>query len=181
MKRSPGKPTLCVLALLLCVATISCKKENNDDNDNSDNEGHAQLTLTTAGQTITLDGPCTWGSVPGSAGTDAQVAAFHGTDQSRQMRLHLLSADFPAATSSYGFTERNSEDATHVSLSFTDLNTSGLCQWNSFNGSGNITLTVAGDKVNATLNIQLNAAESNPAPYDVQGSLSGSIEFYKPY
>lgn len=177
------KPTFNRFAAALLIGLMASVSLSCTDDADENPEGSAMLTFSTAGQTITLNGGCTWASSPNPSSTTAsQVVAFHDADESRQARLHLLSTDFPGSTSTYGFVERNSEDAGHVSLSFTDLNTSGLCQWGTFNGSGNITLTVTGEKVNINLSdIPLNASESNPAPYDVQGRVSGSIEFYKPH
>lgn len=180
MKPTFPKRAVYLLALLLGVATVSCHDDDSDDPEPG--PGTAQLTLTVAGGQILLSGPCTWGVSPNPGGASTGlVAAYHEADEARQSRIYLHSAVFPTATATYGLVERNNEDATHAAISFADLNTAGPCVWNSYAGSGNVTLTVTGTKVTATLGgIPLNPAADNPAPYNVQGSLSGSMEFYKP-
>lgn len=145
----------------------------------------ASITVTSGTKTTTLSGSCGWATAGG-------VNYIGAKDQANSLRV--LEASFniqslPAQTTTYALVayDVNDTDPTHVSMSFSEQIGNGLLSWNSTATSGNLTLTVTGNKVTVNLaGISLAAQTNsgfytnlNTGEYANQGVLSGTLTFYK--
>lgn len=169
---------LILMAAILGVFS-ACSKDDNAPPYYAAPAGLADITLTTTeGTEYKLNGPCGWAYAAG--------VGYIGANQSDNS-LKAFSADtnlttLPTVTTTYTLTDDIlDEDPTKITMHITEFNGgSSFTSWDSYVGSGTLTLVVTGNKVTADLSgISLHAADNNEAPYNFNGTLSGTLTFYR--
>lgn len=177
--------------LLFC---ISCKTKNANNSDDLVNdvikeakkstaviakEGKGKVTLTCGSQTFSIDGVC---GVLTTMGT-VDIAIPDAQKPSKVFTISFKSDKLPTTTSSFKIVKSNYEDkdATHVSLSYTDMNSNQQAIWESDDASGNLQFIVNGNETKCSfVNIPLQANEFyNKGDLNKMAKISGEFNFYK--
>jgi hypothetical protein len=169
--------------LILFVAIIGMFTACDKDDDNVTPyyvapAGTADVTLTmNGGGTYTLSGPCGWAYAAG--------VGYVGANQSDNA-LKIFSIDtnltsLPTETTTFTLTnDFGSEDPTLATMHLTEIVGSSFISWDSTPTSGQVTFVVNGNEVTVNLNgIALTADTENDAPNDHDGTLSGTLKFYR--
>ncbi|MFT3795012.1 hypothetical protein [Flavobacterium sp.] len=172
--------------LILCAALIgmftACSKDDDNNNDVPFYQaptGVANVTLTTTGGTeFKLNGPCGWAYAAGVG----YVGANQEGDVLKTFSVDTNLTALPASTTTYTITDdATDEDPTKITMHFTKMNSNGTyTSFDGYVGSGELTLVVSGNEVTADLSgILLEADAANAAPLNQNGTLSGTLKFYK--
>jgi len=161
------------LPLLLAATLLSCKKDKTSE----PKQGTADITLTVGSQQITVKGPCGWAV----AGGVHYIGANHETDNLRVFETNFNIENPPSATTTYTLVDDQfDESPSHIWATVTQMQGGSFIEWTSFDGSGNMTLNVSGDKITVNLSgIVLEPGSGNAAPYNGNGTLSGTLTFYR--
>lgn len=168
--------------LIFTVFTIglltSCDSSS-DSKSSASPAGRANITLTTTGGTeFKLEGPCGWAFAAGVG----YIGANQEDDALKAFSVDTNLTELPSTTTTYTITDDVlDESPTKITMHFTKFNSgSSFTSFDGYVGSGTLTLVVSGNKVTADLSgIRLKADTANPAPYNQNGTLSGTLEFYK--
>lgn len=170
--------------LILAVAIIGMFANCDKSDDNATPiyvapAGVADVTLTTTGgEEFKLSGPCGWAY----AGGVGYIGANQTGDNLKTFSVDTNLTALPATTTTYTITDDAlDEDPTKITMHFVKFNGgSSFTSFDGYVGSGTLTLVVEGNKVTADLSgIDLEAADGNPAPYNLDGSLTGTLTCYK--
>lgn len=161
------------LSVISCLSFMtSCKKDSD-----SPKEGKANITLTVGAQQINITGSCGWATAAGVH----YIGAKDSNNSLRVFEVNFNMENPPSVTSSYILVDDMlDETPTHVWMTVTEIMGGSFIEWTSFDGSGTLLLTVSGDKVTANLSgITLESGSGNASPYNGNGTLSGTLEFYR--
>jgi len=171
--------------LILAVAIIGlftgCSKDDNNNNVPAyvAPQGIADITLTTTGgEEFKLNGPCGWAYAAGVG----YIGANQTGDNLKTFSVDTNLTALPATTTTYTITDDVlDEDPTKITMHLVKFNGgSSFTSFDGYVGSGTLTLVVEGNKVTADLSgIDLEADAANPVPYTQDGTLSGTLKFYK--
>ncbi|SCY48314.1 hypothetical protein [Flavobacterium caeni] len=140
--------------------------------------GTADVTLTmTGGSTYELDGPCGWAY----AGGVGYVGANQTDNSLKTFSIDTNLTELPSVTTTFTLTDDAlDEDPTKARIHLTEFVGSSFVSWDSTTASGQVTFAVNGNEVTVDLSgITLEAESSNDVPYDNNGTLSGTLKFYK--
>lgn len=161
------------IPLMLAGTLLSCKKDKIEDSQ----PGTADVTITMGSQQMHVKGPCGWAS---AAGVN-YIGANHETNNLRVFGISFNIENPPTATTTYTLVDDQlDESPAHVTAYFTEVQGSTFIEWTSFDGSGNVTLQVSGKKITVNLDgIVFEPHNGNAAPYNANGTLSGSLTFYR--
>jgi hypothetical protein len=168
-----------ILAALVIGMFTSCGGDDNNAPIYVAPQGVANITLTTTGgEEFKLNGPCGWAYAAGVG----YVGANQTGDPLKTFSVDTNLTALPATTTTYTITDDVlDEDPSKITMHFVKL--TGGSDYTSFDGyvgSGTLTLVVTGNKVTADLSgITLEADDANPAPLNQDGTLSGTLTFYK--
>lgn len=172
MKSTFFSITFASLAVISSLSFMtSCKK------DSEPKEGTADITLTFGGQQIKIVGPCGWAV----AGGVNYIGANDANNSLRVFETSFNITSLPTSTTTYTLVaDQFDENPNHVWANITEIQNSTFIEWSSSDLSGNFTLVVDGDKFTVNLaGITLDAGDSNVSPYNADGTLTGTLEFYR--
>lgn len=158
----------------------ACDKDddNNAGGSNTPPAGVANITLTTTGGAeFKLNGPCGWAF----AGGVGYIGANQEGDALKTFSVDTNLTALPTETTTYTITDDVLDEAPNkITMHFTQFSGSSFTSYDGFVGSGTLTLVVNGNEITADLSgIDLEAETGNPAPYNVDGTLSGALKFYR--
>lgn len=140
--------------------------------------GVANITLTTTGGTeFKLNGPCGWAY----AGGVGYIGANQENDPLKTFSIETNLAALPTQTTTYTITDDAlDEDPTKVTMHFVKFSGSSYTSFDGYSASGTVEFVVNGNEVTVDLfDISLEADESNAAPYNQNGTLSGTLKCYR--
>jgi hypothetical protein len=172
-----------VFVALSATLLMSCKKDEKKPTPNPTptpvtEEGSANITLTlTNGEVYQIAGPCGWAVAGGSH----YIGANHSSNNLKTFSTFFNISELPAQTTTYTLVDDQlDEDPSHIWMNITEMVGSSWIEWTSHDASGNLTLVVQGNKVTVDLaGIVLENGSSNASPYNANGTLSGTLTFYK--
>jgi hypothetical protein len=170
-----------IFAALIIGMFTGCSE--GDDNNNQPiyvaPQGVANITLTTTdGEEFKLNGPCGWAYAAGVG----YIGANQENDNLKTFSVDTNLTALPATTTTYTITDDVLDEAPNkITMHLVKFNGgSSFTSFDGFVGSGTLTLVVEGNKVTADLSgIDLAADESNPSPFTQDGTLTGTLTFYK--
>jgi hypothetical protein len=140
--------------------------------------GTADVTLTmTNGGTYTLSGPCGWAYAAGVG----YVGATQNGNALKTFSIDTNLTALPTQTTTFTLTnDFVSEDPTLARVHLTEFMGSTYISWDSTTTSGEVTFVVNGNEVTVNLDgIALTADDVNAEPNDYNGTLSGTLKFYR--
>lgn len=170
--------------LLLCAAMIGMFACSKDDDNNpapfyQAPSGVADITLTTtSGAEFKLNGPCGWAYAAGVG----YIGANQENDALKTFSIDTNLAELPTTTTTYTITDDAlDEDPTKVTMHLVQFNGGGgFTSFDGYSASGTVEFVVNGNEVTVDLSgISLEADESNVAPYNQNGILSGTLKCYR--
>lgn len=170
-----------ILGMAIIGMFIACDKDDdsNGGSSNTPSAGVADITLTTTGgDEFKLHGPCGWAF----AGGVGYIGANQEDDALKTFSVDTNLTTLPTETTTYTITDDvTDEDPAKITMHFVKFNGgSSFTSYDGYAGSGTLTLVVNGDEITADLSgIDLEAETGNPAPYNVDGALSGTLKFYR--
>jgi len=169
---------LIVLAAIIGIFTACDKDDDNVTPYYVAPAGTADVTLTmTGGGTYTLNGPCGWAYAAGVG----YVGANQDGNSLKTFSIDTNLTALPTETTTFTLTnDFVSEDPTLARVHLTEFVGSSYTSWDSTPTSGTVTFTVNGNEVTVDLaGITLSADTENDAPNDENGTLSGTLKFYR--
>lgn len=170
------------LFLLAAVVGLFTACDKDDDNNQipyyAAPAGTADITLTmTGGGTYELNGPCGWAYAAGVG----YVGANQSGNSLKTFSITTNLESLPTATTTFTLTDDVFDEAPDKArMHLTEFVGGGFLSWDSTTASGTVTFVVTGNQVTVDLSdITLEAEGTNAAPYNNNGTLSGTLKFYR--
>lgn len=141
-------------------------------------QGTADVTLNmTGGGTYTLNGPCGWAYAAGVG----YVGANQTGNTLKTFSIDTNLTTLPTETTTFTLTnDALDESLSKARIHLTEFVGSSYISWDSTTASGEVTFVVSGNEVTVDLaGITLTADDENAAPNNHNGTLSGTLKFYR--